>query len=141
MSPLLRWISFYFKFGVPLAILAVTAYVLFEQFHPWKAAESVLPNLPNETRISVGAGFNSRGDQSERHAEYVYFPSHLSDAKVYTVRQHNDDPVTLAETEDSVVDPLAILILAGSVAACIWFWVHGRRKVQHNPSLERTREG
>ena len=139
MSLLLRWVSFYFKYGVPLAVVAVASYVIFEHFHPWKAAESVLPHLANETRVSVGAGFESRGDQSERHAEYVYFPSHFRNAKVYVVRQHNSDPITLEETEGSVVSPLAVLFFVLAIVGSVWFWVRGRREVQPNKSLERTR--
>jgi hypothetical protein len=141
MSLILRWVSLYFRYGVPLAVSAVTAYVLFEHIHPWKEAEPVLPHLPNETRISVGAGMDYRGDQSERYAEYVYFPSHLRDAKVYVVRQHNNEPETLTEAEGSVASPLVILSLVLSVIGCIWFWRASLRKMQPNKSLERTRGG
>ena len=137
MSQLLRWLSFYFKFAVPLAVVATTAFILFERSHPWEAAESVLPHLPSETRISVGAGMEYRGSQSERHAEYVYFPSHLKDSKIYIVRQHNDGPLTVQEDKGNVVSPLAILSVAVSIAGCVWFWVRGPRKVQPNNSLQR----
>jgi len=141
MSRLLRWVSFYFKYGVPLAVVAVASYVIVEQFNPWKAAELVLPHLANETRVSVGAGVEFRGDQSERHAEYVYFPSHLRDGKVYVVRQHNSDPITLEETEGSIVSPLAVLFFVLAIVGSAWFWVRGRREAQPNKSLERTRDG
>ncbi len=139
MSRLVRWISFYFSYGVPLIVIAVVGYVMFEQFHPWEAANSVLPHLPNETRVSIGAGAESRGDQSERYAEYVYLPSHWSDAKVYVVQQHNNGTPTLIETDRSIVSPIVIvgLVIAGSV----WFWRRHRRQVQSNTSLERTRAG
>ena len=137
-SLLLRFVSFYFKFGVPLIVIAVVGYALFEQVHPWNAAESVLPNLPNETRVSIGTGSESRGGQSERYAEYIYFPSHWRDAKVYVVRQRNQDPIVLEQAEGSVVSPLVVLLLA--IAGSVWFWRRGR-VVQPNTSLERTREG
>ena len=121
-----------------MVVIVVVGYVLFEQFSPWKAAESVLPDLPNETRISIGAGYEGRGDQSERRAEYVYFPSHWRDAKVYVVRQHNHDSIAVEETESSVLSPLVVLLLA--IAGSIWFWRRGRRAVQPNISLERTRD-
>jgi hypothetical protein len=97
----------------------------------------VLPKLPGETRVSIGAGSESRGDQSERYAEYVYFPSHWRDAKVYVVREHNQDPVTLEKVEGSLISPLFVLLLA--IVGSVWFWRRGLREVQPNNSLERTR--
>jgi hypothetical protein len=85
-------------------------------------------------------GGEYRGSQSERYGEYVYFPSHLTDSKVYVVRQHNDEPLSMQEEVGSVVSPLAILSVALCVAGCIWFWIRSPRKVQPNNSLQADRE-
>jgi hypothetical protein len=138
-SLLIRCVSLYFKYGVPAIVIVVVGYALFEQFYPWKAAESVLPDLPNETRVSIGTGSESRGGQSERYTEYIYFPSHWRDAKVYVVRQRNHDAITLEEIEGSVVIPLVVLLLA--IAGSVWFWRRDRRVAQPNTSFEPTREG
>ena len=139
LSGLSNWVEWYLKYMVPLAIVLSVLYALHEQIWPWRDAASVLPARPGQTRISVGGGYEYRADRSERHAEYIFLPSHFADAKVYSVRQLGDRVPTVCVTRSPIVTASSLLALFGFVGSSIWCWRRRSNKSPPNKSLERTR--
>lgn len=123
-----RFMLWLVKIGLPINLVAFPAAALYGHFFSWAPAEEALSRYANQTPVMVGGGAGSESSwngnitQALRHSErsYVLFPSVFREPKIVTIRQNNNDPYQVTESE------YGFLYLVVWYVVCIfgtwWFW-------------------
>jgi hypothetical protein len=134
MNLVARFLRILLKFGLPLSLLLVPAMAIYGALVPWPAIQGTLSGYRGQTPIQVGGSYRAIHTTSTSNVwvarSYILFPAVLSDPKLVSFSQENDNPVSLSESRSALFLGLSWLILCA--IGTWWFWF--RRAPPNNSS-------